>query len=122
MLFVTLFYQNSNAQDCYLTDSRGHIVKKCTELLKANEIKKFEQGTYLIMIKTDSKYAGLQVASIQMADAPVLKVKSVCLYLSNDTIDGEDLEFESQKWKKYNRQVLQIKAHVDLKIQYIKRP
>lgn len=122
MLFVTLFYLNSNAQDCYLTDNHGQVIKKCSEHLKANELKKFEQGTYLIKIKTNQKYAGQQVASIQMADAPVLKVKSNCLYLTNDTIDGEDLEFDSQKWKQYNRQVLQIKAYVDVEIQYIKKP
>lgn len=116
-----LFYLNSNAQqDCYLTDQYGQVIKKCKENIQKNEVKRFENGTYLVSLKAINDVASEQVASVLLVNAPAIKIKSNCLYLMNDTIDGKEMNINSDKWKQYNRQVLQIKAYVPIKIEYIK--
>lgn len=116
-----LSYLNSNAQqDCYLTDQYGQVIKKCKEDIQSGETKRFENGTYLVSLKTINDVKSEQVASVLLVDAPVIKIKSNCLYLMNDTIDGKEMNINSDKWKQYNRQVLQIKAYVPIKIEYIK--
>lgn len=119
--FVMLFYLNSNAQqDCYLTDQYGQVIKKCKEDIKSGEVKRFENGTYLVSLKAINDVTSEQVASVLLVDAPAIKLKSNCLYLMNDTIDGKEMNINSDKWNQYNRQVLQIKAYVPIKIEYIK--
>lgn len=121
MLFGILFYLNSNAQqDCYLTDQYGQVIKKCKEEIKAGETKYFEQGTYLVSLKTKQNVASQYVASVLLVDAPSIKIKSNCLYLMNDTIDGKMMNINSDKWRQYNSQISQVKAYVPIIIEYLK--
>ncbi len=118
-LIMTLFFLTTNGQNCNLIDDKGVIIKKCVKRIPKGQTIYFEEGTYVTKMEVYRPDNYKQVAIIAIKNAPALKVRSNCLYLTNDTINGQLISMGTDIWKQYNRQITSIYAFVDLKVEYI---